>query len=81
LSLSWVQKRPLGSGDTVNYGFENQTLMSSVKGDNRIRNLFKPGLSLTTEFKAGLYLIGDISGEVGCGEKSGELMLTMGYNF
>jgi len=81
LSLAWVQKRPIGSGNTVNYGFENQTLMSSVKGDNRVRNLFKPGLSLTTEFKDGLYFIGDISGEVGNGEKSGELMLTMGYNF
>lgn len=81
LNLSWVQKRPIGSGKSVNYSFENQTVMSSVRGDNRIRNLFKTGLSLTSEFKNGLYCVGNISGEVGNGERSGELMLTLGYNF
>jgi outer membrane autotransporter protein len=82
LRLSWVKKQPLNkSGHKINFAFEGQSLNATIRGDNKVKNLFRAGLGLTTEFKGGFYVSGDVSGAVGSGEKSGELMLALGYNF
>ncbi|EKE08970.1 MAG: outer membrane autotransporter barrel protein [uncultured bacterium] len=82
LKLSWVQKRPLGNkGKKVTFNFTDQAFGTTVNGDNRIRNLFSPGLSITGQFKNGVYIMGNVNAETGSGERLGQVMFNVGYNF
>lgn len=82
LKLSWVQKRPLGSkGKGVRFNFTDQSFGTTVFGDNRVQNLISPAISLTAQFKEGLYVTGDLNGEFGKKEKLGQAILTFGYSF
>ncbi|MBX9805812.1 MAG: autotransporter-associated beta strand repeat-containing protein, partial [Alphaproteobacteria bacterium] len=82
VKLSWVQKRPLGNiGKREKFNLNGQSFGTTVYGDNRVRNLLSSGLSLTTQFKNGIYISGDINAEAGSGEKLGQIMLNLGYNF
>ncbi len=81
VKLSWVQKRPLNDGKDVKFNFTDQTLTATVHGDNRVRNLMYSGLSLTAQFKDGIYVVGNVNGEFGSGEKAGSVMASVGYQF
>ena len=82
LKLSWVQKRPLHASDkNVKFRFTDQKIGTIVKGDGKVRNLLNAGLSLTAQFKNGLYVTGDINGEAGSHEKTGSAILGIGYQF
>jgi hypothetical protein len=82
LQLGWVQKRPVGKGRAhIQGGLLNQPQTLTVLGDDRVRNQLSSGFSLSAQFNDGLYMIGNISGEVGSGEKSGEAILSVGYQF
>jgi fibronectin-binding autotransporter adhesin len=80
LKLSWVQKRPF-QGKKVKFNFANQNFGTTVFGDNRVRNLLDAGISLTAQFKGGIYVTGNVNGEVGSGEKSGTFQLSLRYPF
>jgi len=80
--LSWVQKRPWGNkGKRDKFNFRDQNFKTTVYGDNRVRNMLSPGLALTAQFKNGLYVTGDVNAEAGSGERLGQVMLNLGYNF
>jgi autotransporter-associated beta strand protein len=81
LKLSWVQKRPVGGGQKTTFTLQDQTLFATVFGDNKTRNQFSPGLSLITQFTNGAYVVADVNGEFGSGERTGQLMLTIGVTF
>ncbi len=82
LQLSWVQRRHLGSnGKDVKFKLSGQSFGTTVFGDNRVRNFFSPGIGLTAQFKNGLYITGDIKGEIGEGERAGQFMIEAGYTF
>jgi len=82
LQLGWIQKRPVGSGRAqMSGGLVNQPQTLTVLGDNRVRNQFSAGTSLSAQFKEGFYIVGNVSGEIGSGEKSGEAVLSIGYQF
>ncbi|MBI2706761.1 MAG: autotransporter domain-containing protein, partial [Proteobacteria bacterium] len=82
LQVGWVQKRPVGSSRAqMSGGLVNQPQTLAVLGDNRVRNQFSAGASLSAQFKEGFYIVGNVSGEVGSGEKSGEAVLSVGYQF
>jgi len=81
IKLSWVQKHPLSGAKKVRFNFTDQTFSTTVLGDNRVRNLFNSGLSLTAQFKEGVYVTGNVNGEFGSGEKGGNAMVSVGYQF
>ena len=82
LQLAFVRKQPIGSSPAdLNGGFVNQPQTLTVLGDNKARNQFAPGVSLTTQFRNGAYLIANLSGQVFSGQNSGEALLKVGYDF
>jgi outer membrane autotransporter protein len=82
LQLAFVRKQPIGSSPAdLNGGFVNQPQTLTVLGDNKARNQFAPGISLTTQFRNGAYLIANVSGQVFSGQNSGEALLKVGYDF
>ncbi|KAB2832785.1 MAG: hypothetical protein F9K49_07620 [Caedimonadaceae bacterium] len=58
---------------------QSQSLI--VSGDNRTRNQVAPGLALTAQFANGLYIIGNVNSQFGGGQKLGDALLRVGYDF
>jgi fibronectin-binding autotransporter adhesin len=82
LQLSWVHKRSMGPNSAkVQGGLVGQAQSLSVAGDNRTRNQVAPGLALTVQFAKGLYIIGNVSSQFGGGQKLGDALIRVGYDF
>lgn len=82
LQLAFVRKQPVGSSKAnINGGLVNQPQTLSVLGDDKARNQFAPGVSLTTQFRNGAYIIANVSGQVFSGQNTGEALLRVGYDF
>ncbi|MBS0272666.1 MAG: autotransporter domain-containing protein [Proteobacteria bacterium] len=80
VQLAYVRKQPLGHKN-VRGGLVGQPQTLSVVGDNKVRNQFAPGVSLTAQLENGTYIIGNVSGQVFSGENSGEALVRIGYDF
>ena len=82
LQLSWVHKRSMGPNSAkVQGGLVGQSQSLVVSGDNRTRNQVAPGLALTVQFAKGLYIIGNVSSQFGGGQKLGDALIRVGYDF
>ena len=82
LQLSWVHKRSMGLNSAkIQGGLVGQSQSLVVSGDNRNRNQVAPGLALTVQFAKGLYIISNVSSQFGGGEKLGDALLRIGYDF
>jgi outer membrane autotransporter protein len=82
LQLSWVHKRSMGPNSAkVQGGLVGQSQSLVVSGDNRTRNQVAPGLALTVQFAKGLYVIGNVSSQFGGGQKLGDALIRVGYDF
>ena len=82
LQLSWVHKRSMGPNSAkVQGGLVSQAPSLVVSGDNRTRNQVAPGLALTVQFAKGLYVIGNVSSQFGGGQKLGDALIRVGYDF
>ena len=65
----------------VQGGLVGQSQSLVVSGDNRTRNQVAPGLALTVQFAKGLYIIGNVSSQFGGGQKLGDALIRVGYDF
>jgi outer membrane autotransporter protein len=82
LQLSWVHKRSMGPNSAKVQGhLVSQPSSLVVSGDNRTRNQVAPGLALTVHFAKGLYIIGNVTSQFGGGQKLGDALLRVGYDF
>lgn len=82
LQLSWVHKRSMGPNSAkVQGGLVGQSQSLIVSGDNRTRNQVAPGLALTVQFANGMYVIGNVTSQFGSGQKLGDALVRVGYDF
>ncbi|MBX9622072.1 MAG: autotransporter domain-containing protein [Alphaproteobacteria bacterium] len=82
LQLSWVHKRSVGPNSAkVQGALVSQSQSLIVSGDNRTRNQVAPGLALTAQFADGLYIIGNVNSQFGSGQKLGDALIRVGYDF
>lgn len=81
IQLAYVHKQPLGHHEAIKGGLVDEPQTLSVLGDNKKRNQFAPGASLTAQFQNGMYVIANVSGEVFSGQNAGEALVRVGYDF
>ncbi len=81
IQLAYVHKQPIGHHEAIKGGLVGEPQTLSVLGDNKPRNQFAPGISLTSQFQNGLYIIANVSGEVLDGQNAGEALVRVGYDF
>ena len=80
--LSYVHKHPIGSTPAdVKGGLIGEPQTLTVRGDNKIRNQVAPGLGVTVQFEKGLYIIANVSTQLGSGQNLGDALLRVGYDF
>lgn len=81
LSLSCVNTRHVGPKTKMRTGLVAQPQTLILSGDNRKFTEFVPAFSLTAQFKNGLYMIGNVNGNVGKNLNALGGIFTLGYNF
>jgi outer membrane autotransporter protein len=82
LQLSCVHKRSMGPNSAkVQRGLVGQSQSLVVLGDNRTRNQVAAGLTLTAQFANGMYVIGNVISQFGSGQKLGDALIRVGYDF
>lgn len=79
LHLGFVQKRLVGNVNSKG-GLVNQPTLL-ILGNHRVRNQVDVGASLSAQFKDGFYVVGNINAELGSGQRQGDALLTLGYEF
>ncbi|MBY0502158.1 MAG: hypothetical protein K2P93_09685, partial [Alphaproteobacteria bacterium] len=58
---------------------EPQTL--TLLGDSKVRNQVAPGVGVTVQFTKGLYVIANVSAQLGSGQNLGDALVRVGYDF
>ncbi|MBY0501931.1 MAG: hypothetical protein K2P93_08035, partial [Alphaproteobacteria bacterium] len=78
--LSYVHKHPI-SGTHVKGGIIGEPQTLTLLGDSKIRNQVAPGVGVTVQFAKGLYVIANVSAQLGSGQNLGDALVRVGYDF
>jgi outer membrane autotransporter protein len=78
--LSYVHKHPI-SGTHVKGGIIGEPQTLTLLGDSKVRNQVAPGVGVTVQFAKGLYIIANVSAQLGSGQNLGDALVRVGYDF
>jgi autotransporter-associated beta strand protein len=78
--LSYVHKHPI-SGTHVKGGLIGEPQTLTLLGDSKVRNQVAPGVGVTVQFAKGLYIIANVSAQLGSGQNLGDALVRVGYDF
>jgi autotransporter-associated beta strand protein len=78
--LSYVHKHPI-SGTHVKGGIVGEPQTLTLLGDSKVRNQVAPGVGVTVQFAKGLYIIANVSAQLGSGQNLGDALIRVGYDF
>jgi outer membrane autotransporter protein len=80
VQLSYVHKHPI-SGTHVKGGLVGEPQTLTLLGDSKVRNQVAPGVGVTVQFAKGLYIIANVSAQLGSGQNLGDALVRVGYDF